>query len=266
MTDKNGVSVVIPAYNAQNTIEDAINSVLAQAYPCFELIVVEDCSTDGTLAEIARIKQHHPELIIHNNESNKGVSYNRNLGVSLAKYDWIAFLDSDDTWKLDKLQKQMELLKKTGGDLCYTGYDFMREDGSKFDNVFHVPVSVTYEELLKQNVISCSGILIKKELMQQVKMEKDYLHEDFIAWLRILQKGVIAVGIDEPLHTLRIAVKNSKSGNKFKSAIITYKTYKEIGLSLPKRIYYFAHYVNRSLKKYSQIIWKASIKEHNGKH
>ena len=248
-----GVSVVIPAYNAEKTVAETIKSVLSQTYKDYEIIVVDDCSKDSTWEILQGLKEENHRIKIFQNPENKGVAYSRNFGVSKAKNCWIAFLDSDDVWKEDKLQKQMDLIFETTSDVCYTGYDFMAEDGTKLKGGLKVPESVRFHELLKQNIMSCSGIVLKKELIEQVKMEKDHIHEDFLAWLRILQRGAKAVGINEPLHTLRVAVKTSKSGNKFKSAIMTYNTYKELGISLPKRIYYFFHYVNRNLKKYGQI-------------
>lgn len=247
------VSVIIPAYNCEHTIEAAVESVLHQTLPDFEMILIDDGSTDSTGDLLELLRHKDARISVLHNEKNCGVSFSRNRGVDLAKGEWIAFLDSDDLWKPEKLEKQMQLLRDKKADIVYTGYDYMNANGELIGTAFHVPAEVTYKELLKQNVMSCSGILLKKRLLQEYRMEKDVLHEDFLEWLRLLRDGAHAVGIDEPLHTIRIAQKESKSGNKLKSAKMTYHTYQELGLSRLQILYYMWCYTCRSLRKYGRL-------------
>lgn len=142
---------------------------------------------------------------------------------------------------------------RQNADIVYTAYDFIGEKDRELDLVFHVPKQVTYRELLKQNVMSCSGILLRKSLLETYQMENDTVHEDYLEWLRLLRAGAKAVGIDEPLHTVRVLQEASKSSNKLRSAVMNYKTYRHLGLSPVTAGYYMTHYTVRGLKKYGAI-------------
>lgn len=173
----------------KKTIEQAINSVLSQTYPDFELLVVNDCSTDKTamLAEAIVKKDGRVRLI--SNEKNSGVSYTRKHGLEEASGEWVAILDSDDAWAPEKLEKQIKLQKKTNADLLFTGSAFMDADGKPIDWYLAAPAEVTYRQLLKQNVLSNSSALVRKELYAKYYAVGDGMHEDFAMWLNILKDG-----------------------------------------------------------------------------
>ena len=222
------ISIIMAAYNAEKTIEQAINSVLSQTYPDFELLVVNDCSTDKTamLAEAIVKKDDRVRLI--SNEKNSGVSYTRKHGLEETRGEWIAILDSDDAWKPEKLEKQIALQEKTNADLLFTGSAFMDADGKPIDWYLAAPAEVTYRQLLKQNVLSNSSALVRKELYTK------------------------AYGVDEPLLIYRIA-KSSKSGNKFKAAKMNWNTYRYIGLNPIEAAYYECWYMVNGFLKYRNI-------------
>lgn len=127
------VSIIMAAYNAEKTIELAIESVLNQTYSNFELLVINDCSKDGTakLVEAFSAKDNRVRLI--SNEKNSGVSFTRKHGLEESNGSWIAILDSDDAWAPDKLEKQIKLQKRTNADLLFTGSAFMDPDGQPID-------------------------------------------------------------------------------------------------------------------------------------
>lgn len=167
--------------------------------------------------------------------------------------EWIAFVDSDDMWEKHKIEKQLYFANKEKADLIYTASAFIDEDGNPYSHIMNVPETVSYRELLKQNIISCSSVLIKKEHMQGLKVPSDKIHEDFATWLMILRdRNINTYGINEPLLIYRIS-KNSKSGNKKKAVLMTYGVYKYVGLNIFQRLYYLSHYILRSLKKYRRI-------------
>jgi len=249
------ISVIMPAYNAEKYIAKSIESVLEQTYVNFELIIVNDASTDNTDAIIDKYCKKDSRITKYLNSKNSGVAYTRNFGIEKANGEWITFLDSDDLWREDKLQKQIDLLIKNKMEpiLVYTGSSFIDENDNQYKYVMEVPKQIEYKQLLKQNIISCSSVLVKKEAFNNIKMEHDNMHEDFLLWLNILKKYKInAFGVNEPLLTYRIS-KNSKSGNKIKAAKMTYMVYKHIGLNLIQRMYYMFHYITRSLMKYKNI-------------
>ena len=193
------ISIIMAAYNAEKTIEQAINSVLRQTYTDFELLVVNDCSKDRTVELVKSIAAKDNRVRLISNEKNSGVSFTRKHGLEESNGSWIAILDSDDAWTPDKLEKQIELQKRTNADLLFTGSAFMDSDGRPIDWYLHAPAEVTYRQLLKQNVLSNSSALVRKELYAKHYAIGDGMHEDFAIWLSILKEGKKAYGVDEPL-------------------------------------------------------------------
>lgn len=247
------VSIVIPAYKAEKTIEQTLASVKSQTFPHWELIVVDDCSPDGTLPLLEAAAQNDGRIRVLRNTENRGVSYSRNRGVREARSQWIAFLDSDDFWRADKLEKQLALAEKYPESvLFYTGSAFVDENGVDYGYTMSVPPQVSYRELLKQNVISCSSVLVRRELLLRYPMENDAVHEDFAVWLRILRSGSVAMGVDEPLLIYRVS-RASKSGNKKKAAMMTWRTYRFVGLRWYQALWNMGFYAIRSLRKYHSI-------------
>ncbi len=246
------VSVIMAAYNAEKTIEQSINSVLNQTYPDVELLVVDDYSQDRTVKLVENIMARDNRVRLIYNKENSGVSYTRKHGLEEAKGAWIAILDSDDIWAPEKLEKQIILQKKMNADLLFTGSAFMDSDGQPIDWYLHAPSEVTYRHLLKQNILSNSSSLVRKELYEKHYAVGDGMHEDFAVWLGILKEGKKAYGVDEPLLTYRIA-KSSKSGNKIKAAKMNWNTYRYIGLNPLSAFYYECWYVVKGLMKYKNL-------------
>ena len=148
------ISIIMAAYNAEKTIEQAIESVLNQTYSNFELLVVNDCSEDQTVSLVRRIAEKDRRVRLISNKKNSGVSFTRKHGLKEATGKWIAILDSDDAWAPEKLEKQIALQKKTNADLLFTGSAFMDSDGKPIDWYLHAPAEISYRKLLKQNVLS----------------------------------------------------------------------------------------------------------------
>jgi len=246
------VSVIMPAYNTEKYIEYAISSVLSQSYPNFELIVIDDGSKDNTVAIIKKFIDMDARIKLVINQTNLGVSATRNKGISIAKGEWIAFLDSDDIWKESKLEKQIQQAEQTGAQFLFTGVSFINENNNLYKGLFEVPSKVTYNQLLRQNVITCSSVLIKKHFFETIKMEKDEMHEDYAVWLRILNMNILAYGINEPLLIYRIS-RNSKSGKKLNTIMMTYKVFRFVGIKPVKSFYFMVSHVLRSLMKYKNI-------------
>ena len=240
------VSVIIPAYNCSGTIKQAINSVFAQDVNV-EIIIVDDCSDDN-IAEI--IGDYNSDLITYiRNEVNEGVAFSRNKGASLAKGKYVAFLDADDIWAEEKLKKQIEVIENTKSVLCATARELIDPDGSSTGRIIPVKETIVYKDLLKQNPINCSSVLIRTDVALEFPMHSDDCHEDYIMWLEVLSKYRTACGINEPLLKYRISNKG-KSGNKFKSAKMTYMVYRKIGFGRFKSLWCFCRYAFNGVKKY----------------
>lgn len=248
------VSVVMPAYNAEKTIGESIESVLNQTHQCFELIIVDDGSTDASLKIAFEYGRKNSKIRVIRNMGNLGVAESRNNAIQVANYNWIAFLDSDDMWEPTKLEKQLDIVSRYPScSICYTGSAFMDANGNRLQYVLPIPEKITYEELLKQNLISCSSVLAKKQALLQYPMPSTVLiHEDFATWLQILRNEPFAIGITEPLLIYRLSA-TSKSGNKLIAAKMQWRTYKHLAIPAPKAAWMFAFYAFRSLKKYKAI-------------
>lgn len=244
------ISIIMAAYNAEATIKQAIESVLAQTYSNFELIVINDCSSDRTEEYVRLFNDNRIKLIA--NDHNSGVSLTRHAGVMAASGEWIAILDSDDMWTPDKLEKQVDLQNKTGAEVLYTGSAFIRSDGSPIDWVLQVPEVLDYKTLLKQNLLSNSSSLVKKSLFLANEVMEDGAHEDFACWLKILRSGIKAYGVNEPLLIYRLTP-TSKSGNKIHAAKMNWKTYRFVGLNPITSAYYMLWYTVNGVLKYKHL-------------
>lgn len=241
------VSVIIPAYNSGNTIGDAIDSVLLQTVPV-EVIVVDDCSTDDTDIKLHKYINDDRIHVIRN-KKNMGVAASRNEGVNNATGQYVAFLDSDDMWKPDKLEKQLRLLESTGAVLCSTARELISEDGETTGKVISVPEQITYKQLLYGNVINCSSVVLERNVALKYPMGNDDIHEDYICWLQILKEYGKAVAVNEPLLMYR-QMRNSKSGSKLSSAKKTFAVYRKIGCGFIKSCCYFVCYAVNGVVKY----------------
>lgn len=247
------ISIIMPAYNSEAYISTAIESVILQTYSHWELIIVDDCSIDATAQIAISFSKVNPRITYLKNPKNRGVAFSRNTGIKHASGEWLAFLDSDDLWESSKLEKQLKLASSAHALFIFSGSSFMDEKERLLNNYLSTPYKINYRKLLKQNIISCSSVLIKKEIMLPFPQHQSCIHEDFAVWLEILKNNdIFAYSVNEPLLTYRVST-SSKSGNKLKAAKMTYAVYRYIGLSRLQSLYYMCHYTVKSLKKYKRI-------------
>lgn len=242
------VSVIIPAYNCRHTLKEAIDSVLVQEVP-LEVIVVDDCSKED-LTPVMEQYRGDDRVVYVKNEKNMGVAASRNRGISLAKGEYIAFLDSDDWWLKGKLSAQLARMQQDQTVLCSTGRQLRTFQGEDMGRYIPVKEIVTYKDMLRHNSIACSSVLVKKVVIEEFPMNHDECHEDYITWLLILQKYGRASGINEPYLQYRMS-RDSKSGNKLKSARMTFQVYRHMGYGLLKSCLCFCSYALHGIKKYA---------------
>lgn len=243
------VSVVIPAYRCSQTLESSVCSALSQTVSGIEVIVVNDSPDRESQAILKRIARKEPRLTVIALKKNVGVAEARNRGVLEAKADWIAFLDSDDLWEPDKLEKQLAAAEKTGAQLVYTAAACIDKTGKKTGKIFAVPETVTANGILSGSDIITSTVLVKRDVYLAHPMERSDLHEDLISWYRILKSGAKAAGINETLVRYRISG-GSKSGNKLRSARMTWRSYRYLGIGFFRRAASFIGYCVHGVKRY----------------
>lgn len=242
------VSVVIPAYNCSRTLARAIDSALAQEVS-MEILVLDNGSREDLTGVMARY-QGNPVVHYRRNEKNLGASGSRNMGVKLARGRYVAFLDSDDWWEKDKLKKQLARLEETGCVLCATARELVTPEGEQTGRIIPVSEEITYRQMLTGNSINCSSVLLKTEVAREFPMCHEDSHEDYIMWLRILQKYGKACAVNEPLLKYRLS-SSGKSGNKLKSAGMTFKVYRYMGFGMVKSCWCFLRYAYHGTVKYA---------------
>lgn len=203
----------MPCYNSEQTISQSIDSVLEQTYPQWELIIIDDNSTDSSYSLVSEKSKQDDRIKLLRNNTNLGAAFSRNRAIEKANGRYIAFLDSDDIWLPDKLKKQISFMKDTRAVLSYTSYKIFRNNNIL--SVVHARPYTNYKQLLKYNHIGCltavyDAFLIGKQYMPTIRKRQDYA-----LWLKILNQGHVAQGLDVPLALYRTGSRDSISHKKF---------------------------------------------------
>ena len=243
------VSIVMPLYNAKEFVGEAIDSVLAQSHTDWELLVVDDCSNDGSVQIVREYAEADKRIRLFCLDQNSGPAVARNRAIAEAAGRYIAFLDADDLWLPHKLQRQLEFMEANDLAFTYSGYEVIDEEGRQIAT-FRPPQSLTYHSLLKTNPIGCLTAIYDTQKLGKTYMPDILKRQDYGLWLRILWHITSARGIMEPLAVYRRR-KSSVSSNKLKAALYQWKIYRELeGLGFFKTLYYFVHYAYSGLRKY----------------
>ena len=251
MSDKL-ISIVMPMHNAERFIRETIESILNQTYKNFELIIVDDCSTDSSLEIVKEYANNDNRIVILKNERNLLVSMTRNNGVAVAKGEMVALIDSDDKWEPNFLESVKKRQSETGARLVNASYKFIDNEGNLLMKEFVVKEKTTYKDMLKQNTISCSAVFVEKELLLKYPFYADEVHEDYLCWLSIMKEIKEAYGVLDTVSIYRLTT-GSKSRNKFKAIKMSYFTYRKHGCNVIKSLFYtFCNALN-GLKKYSGV-------------
>lgn len=242
------VSIITPVYNAQDTIAGTIESVQAQTCGNWEMILADDCSTDNSMEIMQSYAKKDSRIRLLVQKTNQGVAQARNAAIASAKGRFVAFLDSDDLWCPDKLEKQLAFMKQKQAAFCYTACDVIDEYGKQMGKVRFVPETADYNTLLKGNYIPCLTVVIDRKTIDIPSMPS-IPHEDYAVWLEILKAGHSAWGLNEVLARYRVN-QHSVSSNKLKAAGWTWNIYrKNQKLSLIKSSYCFMSYLVRAVIK-----------------
>ena len=246
------VSIIMPAYNAEDTIKESVKSVLDQTYTNWELLIADDCSSDTTreiLNSYAKIDNRILPVFLN---ENGGPARARNASLQKSSGELIAFLDSDDMWLSNKLEICIEALIASNAAICFTGFRRVSSDGDKIGHYISVPESTTYKKVLGGNVIATSTVLINKSLSGDFRM-KETFYDDFDCWLQILKSGRSAIGVDIDLMRYRV-LEGSVSRNKFKSSIEVWKALRNLEkIRLLPAIKYFISYAIKGYLKYRKF-------------
>ncbi|EKS1847072.1 glycosyltransferase family 2 protein [Cronobacter muytjensii] len=245
----NLVSIIMPSWNSELTIADSINSVIGQTYTNWELIITDDCSSDGTVNLLKDFANKEPRIKLFFNDKNSGAGVSRNNCIKNAKGRFIAFLDSDDMWHAEKLEKQTQFMLDNDYTLTYTHYQKINQRGEITGRI-HPPTCVNYSELLKSNVIGCLTAMYDTAEIGKVYMPSIRKRQDMALWLKILEKVDYAWCLPESLALYREG-HQSLSSNKIKVLASQWAFYRHyLQFNSVKSAWYFTHYVIRALKKH----------------
>ncbi len=239
------VSVIIPMYNAEKYIKQAIDSVRKQSYDNIEIICIDDASTDNSLKIAKKELNEQDKLILL--PKNNGVAKARNIGIKNATGRYIAFLDVDDFWAKEKLEKQIHFMQENKISFCYTGFYYLKKQKTK---EVHVPAKQNYKQALKNTIILTSTVMIDtKNINKNELYMPNIKSEDMATWWKLLKKHEFAYGINKALTYHRVGIK-SLSSNKFKNLKHTWQLYrKQENLKFIPSIYYFNHYILNAIRK-----------------
>lgn len=210
------VSVITPVYNVEKYIDRTLNSVFLQTYKNIEIILVDDQSNDNSACIIKKHQEMHSEIVYYLQPENKGAGHARNKALELAKGQYVAFLDADDIWKPEKIEKQINLLKDKSGSFCFTAIEMIDGDDNVIKGKRNVRDEIDYKFLLSNTMIPTSGVLIDRKIKGDFRMHIRRGGQDYATWLKLLRDGSKAYGINEVLVEYRIDGK-SLSSNKLKS-------------------------------------------------
>jgi teichuronic acid biosynthesis glycosyltransferase TuaG len=240
MESKDLVSIITACYNSENYISETINSVLNQTHQNWELLLVDDCSTDNTKSLIKKFQKTEKRIKLFQLNENSGAAVARNKAIREAKGVFIAFLDSDDNWLPEKLERQLEFMISNNYNLTHTSYELIDHQGNSLNKTI-VPAKILgYKDMLYSNKIGCLTAIYNQRKIGKKYMPLLRKRQDYALWLKILKTGEKAYGLAEVLSQYR-NTENSISNNKLNLIKWNWKLLREVeNLSFIKSVYYLS--------------------------
>ncbi len=245
------VSIITAVYNCSDYIAEMIDSVINQTYVDWELLIVDDFSSDGTNEIIIDYVKKDNRVKIIKNESNLGAGLSRNKAIEFAAGKYIAFLDGDDIWANQKLEIQINLMEKNDWEFSHTSYGYISESGKKIKKTFHVSKHpVGYNHLLKKTEISCLTAVYNQDKIGKYYMSHHRRKQDYALWLKILKDGYFSNPIDHELAYYRQR-SGSATSKKYKLIINHLVFLKDTqGLSIISSMYYTIYWIFNGIIRY----------------
>lgn len=246
------ISIIVPVYNAARFIEETIACVAAQTCSRWELLLVDDASTDGTTAIIEKYIRDNGESRIRliRQPENLGAARARNRGVQEAAGRYIAYLDADDLWTPEKLERELAFMAERNAAFAFTGYEFADENGRGTGKVVRVPETLTYRQALKNTTIFTTTVMFDTEKISRELLEMPIIKsEDTALWWKILRSGYTAWGLDENLAKYRRAGR-TLSSNKLEALRRIWNLYRKAeGMGVLSSAWNFCFWAVRAVKR-----------------
>ncbi len=248
---KDKVSIIIPVYNAEKYIRETVASVKAQTYENWELLLVEDGSFDASRQLLTEMtEKENDERVRLICQENSGVAKARNKGLSEATGRFVSYLDADDLWSADKLEKQLAFMEEKQAAFSFTGYEFANEEGKGTGKIVKVPETLSYRQALKNTTIFTSTVMFDTEKIEKDKLKMPVIKsEDTALWFSVLRTGHTAYGLNENLVRYRRGGE-SLSSNKLEALKRIWNLYRKAEhLSVPYSMYNFCFWALRAVKR-----------------
>lgn len=246
------VSVIIPVFNSAAFIRETLDAVTAQTYENTEIIVVDDGSEDetkGIVSDYVNQNGGRAAIRLISNAKKKGAAGARNTGIDAAKGRYIAFIDADDKWLPDKLEKQIGFMKEREAAFSFTAYEFANESCRGMGKTAHVPESITYRQALKNTTIFTSTVMLDMNRLTKEDVYFPYIaSEDSANWWKILKKTGTAAGLDEALTLYRRSGR-TLSSNKLVGIKRIWGLYMNEGLSIPYSLLCFICFAFNAVRR-----------------
>ena len=246
------ISIIVPVYNAERFIVETMDCVLAQTCPDWELLLVEDGSSDGTRQVIEQYieKKQEKRIRLIKQPSNMGAARARNRGLQEAVGRYIAYLDADDLWMPEKLEHELAFLKKKDAAFVFTGYEFADEHGAGTGKIVRVPEKLTYKQALSNTTIFTTTVMFDRAKIDSTLLEMPIIKsEDTALWWKVLRNGYVAYGLDENLAKYRRAGR-SLSSNKLEALRRIWNLYRQAeGMNIVSSAWHFCFWAVRAVKR-----------------
>ncbi|ETD72638.1 glycosyl transferase [Pelistega indica] len=244
------VSIIVPAYNAEKTLEKTLLSIQRQQHKNVEVLIVNDCSTDKTIEVAERFCLADSRFFLFNQEKNAGVAAARNRGIKEASGEYVCFLDADDWWGEDKLTDQLAFMQTNNVALSYMPYVRIQEYTGNQLSIVNPPAKLTFNDLLKSNYIGNLTAMVTRTAIGDTRFQK-IGHEDYVFWLEILRKNIVAFCVPgNSVKCFYLVRKNSLSSSKFKMITWQWKIYRNyLKLSYHKSFIFLICYIVQGIRK-----------------
>ena len=245
------ISIIVPIYNVEKYLRDCIESIINQTYTDWEMLLVDDCSPDNSAKIIKKYAKDDNRIKYFKLDKNSGAAIARNKALEESSGRFIAYLDADDLWKSEKLEKQVEFMLKNNYPFTCTDYEKIDESGKSLNKIVKIPKKVNYNLFLRNTIIQTVGVMVDTKLTgkELLKMPNIRRRQDAATWCQLLKNGFDCYEVPENLSYYRV-VKNSLSSNKFKAVKTNWYWYRKIEkLPLWKTCYCFIGYAFNAVKK-----------------
>ncbi len=221
------VSVIMPAYNTAKYIKQAIASLIGQSEKSWELIVVNDASTDQTETVVRTLMEHEPRIRLIVLPENKGSAVARNMALKQVKGRYLAFLDADDLWHPDKLKRQLSFMEETGASITFTAFDSIGENGELLRKAETLPDAVNYDMMLQRNWLGCLTVMLDTQKLRGVEFPLIAKRQDYALWLKLMRENQVpALCLNQSLASHRIR-ENALSKKKVRLLRYNYRVFRD---------------------------------------